>query len=478
MPPLVILALAVALILGLILVLRLNAFVALISVAVVVSLLAPGELEAKIPRVAVAFGVSAGEIGIPIAMAAIVGSCLLASGAADRIVQAMLSLFGEKRGATALAASGFTLSIPVFFDTVFFLLVPLGKSLFQKTKRHYLKYLLAIGAGGAIAHTLIPPTPGPLLVASRLNVDVGLMMLVGIAVGLPAMGVGLLVAGWLDHVLVLENPPSSEVEEIRPPEKATEPDEPLFSESGSSEPGSSGPGLFVSALPIVLPVLFVASKTILTRMSKASPDNEQLAGAYRVASLLGDANFALLAAAALALGIFAYYKRPSRSEFAELVNEALMSGGVIVLITAAGGAFGDMLQVAEIGTAIEQSFATAEAGGMALLWLAFGIASLMKISQGSSTTAMITSSAMLAAMLKDQTLAYNPVYLAQAIGAGALFGVWMNDSGFWLFCRMGGLTESEGLKTWTVILAIIALTSMLLTVGLATAFPMAEVAAN
>lgn len=463
MPPLVILALAVALILGLILVLRLNAFVALISVAVVVSLLAPGELEEKIPRVAVAFGVSAGKIGIPIAMAAIIGSCLLASGAADRIVRGMLGLFGENRGATALAASGFTLSIPVFFDTVFFLLVPLAKSLYQQTKQHYLKYLLAIGAGGAVAHTLIPPTPGPLMVASELDVDVGLMMLVGIVVGLPAMGVGLLVAGWLDRVLVLQDPPSDF-------------DEPET--QANQEAPSEGPGLFISSLPIVLPVLLVASQTILQRFAERLPENPHLEHMVQVASLLGNPNFALLLAAAIALAIFAIFRRPSRKEFAELVDEALMSGGVIVLITAAGGAFGAMLQVAEIGTAIQESFATAEAGGMALLWLAFGIASLMKVSQGSGTTAMITSSAMLAAMLKDQTLAYNPVYLAQAIGAGALFGVWMNDSGFWLFCRMGGLTESEGLKTWTVILAIIGLTSMLLTVGLATAFPMAEVAAK
>ncbi|MEQ8209805.1 MAG: SLC13 family permease [Lacipirellulaceae bacterium] len=463
MPPLLILAIAVALVLGLILVLRLNAFIALISVAVVVSLLAPGELEEKIPRVAVAFGVSAGKIGIPIAMAAIIGSCLLASGAADRIVRGMLSLFGEKRGATALAASGFTLSIPVFFDTVFFLLVPLAKSLYQQTKQHYLKYLLAIGAGGAVAHTLIPPTPGPLMVASELDVDVGLMMLVGIAVGLPSMGIGLLVAGWLDRHLVLTHPPKFEQSE-----ESQEP----------NETAAEDPGLFVSSLPIVLPVLLVASQTILKRLAERSPENHQLEHMVQVASLLGNPNFALLLAAAIALGIYVFFKRPTRKEVTELVDEALMSGGVIVLITAAGGAFGAMLQVAEIGTAIKDSFATAEAGGMALLWLAFGIASLMKVSQGSGTTAMITSSAMLAAMLEGQSLAYNPVYLAQAIGCGALFGVWMNDSGFWLFCRMGGLTESEGLKTWTVILAVIGITSMLLTVGMATAFPMAEVAAN
>ncbi len=461
MPPLVILAIAVALVLGLILVLRLNAFVALITVAIVVSLLAPGELSEKIPRVATAFGVSAGKIGVPIAMAAIIGACLLASGAADRIVQAMLSLFGEQRGATALAASGFTLSIPVFFDTVFFLLVPLARSLFQQTKRNYLKFLLAIGAGGAVAHTLVPPTPGPLFVADQLGVDVGLMMMIGIAVGLPAMGVGLLVAGWLDRVVSLANPP-----EIEEQPKSTSP---------AAESASASPGLFLSSLPIVLPVLLVASQTIFKRLSESDPASALLTDAAEISALLGNPNFALLLAAAIALVVFVRFKRPSRADVSTLVEEALMSAGVIVLITAAGGAFGAMLKVAEIGPAIKDSLTSAEASGTALLWLAFGIASLIKVSQGSGTVAMITASGMLATMIEGQPLDFNPVYLAQAIGCGALFGVWMNDSGFWLFCRMGGLTESEGLKTWTVILAIVALTAMLITVGVASVLPLAPV---
>ena len=244
MAPLLILAIAVALLLGLILALRLNAFIALIIAAIAVSLMAPGEISEKLPRVAEAFGESVGKIGIPIAMAAIIGSCLLVSGAADRIVRAMLGLFGEKRGATALAASGFVLSIPVFFDTVFFLLVPLGRSLFQRTKKHYLKYLLAIGAGGAIAHTLVPPTPGPLLVADQLGVDVGLMMLMGIAVGLPAIGVGLVMAGWLDRHVPLLNPPTV-----------------VPGEDIGQEEENVGPGLAIASLPVVLPVVLVASQT-------------------------------------------------------------------------------------------------------------------------------------------------------------------------------------------------------------------------
>src|SRR5437870_9321721 len=133
MHPLLILLVGMATILVGIVVLRLNAFLALITAAIVVSLLAPGEAGVKIARVAEGFGRTAGTIGIVIALAGIAGKAMMDSGAADRIVRAFLALLGEKRGATALCATGYVLSIPVFFDTVFYLLVPLARSLHVRT---------------------------------------------------------------------------------------------------------------------------------------------------------------------------------------------------------------------------------------------------------------------------------------------------------------------------------------------------------
>src|SRR5690606_16053829 len=130
--------------------LRLNAFLALISAAMIVSLLAPGPVGERMTRVATAFGTTAGSIGIVIALAAIIGRFMMASGAADRIVYAFHRLLGPNRGAEALTASGFVLSIPVFFDTVFYLLVPLARSMYRRQGRHYLQFLLAIGAGGTV----------------------------------------------------------------------------------------------------------------------------------------------------------------------------------------------------------------------------------------------------------------------------------------------------------------------------------------
>jgi GntP family gluconate:H+ symporter len=144
------------------------------------------------------------------------------------------------------------------------------------------------------------------------------------------------------------------------------------------------------------------------------------------------------------------------------------------LITAAGGAFGATLQAAQVGTAI-QALVSGGGGslGIALLGLAFGVASLIKIAQGSSTVAMITTAGMLAAMITDvDALPYHRVYIATAIASGSLVGTWMNDSGFWVFSKMGGLTEMQTLRSWTPLSAIVGTTAMVTTVVLAMLLPL------
>jgi GntP family gluconate:H+ symporter len=247
--PLITLGVGMAIVLGLIIVLKVNAFIALISAAMVVSLMAPGEWASKISRVAIAFGSTAGGIGIVIALAAVIGKCMLDSGAADRVVRAFLRLLGEKRAPMALMGSGFVLAVPVFFDTVFYLLVPLARSMHRRTGKKYLTYILAIGAGGAITHTLVPPTPGPLVMADNLNFDVGWMIMIGALVAMPAAFAGLLVAGLMDRFM---GTPMRQI--------GSEPDpEPLDD--------SELPSLFLSLLPVLLPVLLISTNTILTTVA-------------------------------------------------------------------------------------------------------------------------------------------------------------------------------------------------------------------
>ena len=458
--PLMILAVGMTTVILMIALLRMNAFIALITSAVVVSLLAPGDLAEKISRVAVAFGSTAGSIGIVIALAVVIGKCMMDSGAADRIVRGFLSLLGEKRSSTALMASGFVLSVPVFFDTVFYLLVPLARSMHRRTKKHYLKYAMAIAAGGVITHSLVPPTPGPLIMADNLDIDIGVMIMVGSLVALPAAIVGMFFSGWVDRRMNI-------------------PMRPLGGELSEPEPLEDHqlPGLLVSLLPIILPVLLVSTNTIVRTIAEGTAEGSGLNRMAGIAAVLGDVNLAMLISAAIAMLMLKSKRALTNAQLAKVVEVSLMSGGMIILITAAGGAFGAMLKAAQIGPAIENLFkgsGSQPTGGLMLLGLGAFIASMIKIAQGSCTVAMITSSAMIAAMLTStETLDYHPAYLATAIGGGSMIGSWMNDSGFWIFVKMTGLTEAEGLKSWTPLLAIVGFTAIVVSFLLAMILPMA-----
>jgi len=477
--PWLILAVGLATVLGLMVLGRVHAFVALVVSAMVVSLLAPGVTGEKMARVAEAFGTTAAKIGIVIAMAALVGKAMLESGAADRIVRSALRLFGPQRAAAALCASGFILAIPVFFDTVFYLLVPLAYSLWRQTRRNYLLYLTAIAAGGVITHTLVPPTPGPLYMAACLKIDLGLMIVVGVILGLPVAVVALQVCHLMNRWMPIP---------MR-----------ILSEHASAGQEACGrlPPLWLALLPVVLPVILISTQTVANLWAEAqkAPTSTQWVspappadqpGAVRpnadrssdaaqgrptsvqqasntaavqiaqLAKLIGDANFALFLSAVIALGTLMGYRGWTLRQVAAACEEALSSAGIIILITSAGGAFGAMLGQSGLKEAVQHLFPQGSLPPAGALAVAFLTASLLKIAQGSSTVAIMTTANMFAAMgAGADTLGFHPVYLAATIASGSLVGSWMNDSGFWIFTKMGGLTEAESLRSWTVLLALI-----------------------
>ncbi len=277
--PIAVLLISVIFIIFSIGVMKLHPFMALLGAALLTGWLGAegGDLIQKadtygqvIQQVGEGFGVTAGKVGLVIALAAIIGMCLMESGAADRIVQAFINLFGEKRAGLALMASGFFLSIPVFFDTVFFLLVPLARSLAKRTGKNYLLYVLAIGGGGAITHSIVPPTPGPLLVGEFLSLDIGILIAAGLAGGILPAIVSLYFAKFMNAKFPIAlastnksgNEQLSDAEDLLP--KA---DEAENTHSDGQEPTATEekklPSLFASVLPVVLPAVLLASASVI-----------------------------------------------------------------------------------------------------------------------------------------------------------------------------------------------------------------------
>jgi GntP family gluconate:H+ symporter len=184
-------------------------------------------------------------------------------------------------------------------------------------------------------------------------------------------------------------------------------------------------------------------------------------------------------AAAISMVPVARRKQMSREAIGKFTARALDDAGMILLITCAGGAFGAMLTAAGVGDSLG---ALAEHWGIAPLFLAWALAALFKVAQGSATVSMITTAGIIAGILAARMapgqsmadyLGYHPVYLVMAIGCGSKVGSWMNDSGFWVVCKMSGMTEMETLKSWTVALILMGTAGLPLVWALTRVLPLA-----
>ena len=476
--PLFILLCGVLTVVGMIVFFRINAFLSLVAAALVVSFLTPlgpdKFWDDNVKDVCAAFGEMAGRVGILIAMGAIIGKCMLDSGAADRIIRFIIVLFGQRLLPAALLTAGYVVSIPVFYDTTFYLLVPIVRSVYKQIRKNYILCLMAVGLGATISHTLIPPTPGPVIVAETLQIPLGTMMIVSLMVGTLTAIPAFAIAYIMDRLL--PNPKLQFADE--PAQEGN--DHPALSSTPPVEgQGRSGPNLFWSFLPIIIPVVLIATKTTVEALEKAEQFvwNDNLLMVQNLVMLLGDPRFALILAAIVAMFVLFRSRGLTFESLGKKIETAVFEAGMIILITAAGGAFGATLRQAGIGERIQELFSggSGELTGVGLLLLAFGTAAMIKTAQGSSTVAIITTAGIFSGILGSAGMAplpFNTAYIAVAIGLGSCVTGWMNDSGFWLFCRMGGVKETDALKTWTVGLVFLGLCGLVVVLVLSWLLPL------
>lgn len=370
-------------------------------------------------RLTKAFGETAGQIGVLIALASVLGACLAESGAAYRIVASSLTIVGVNRAPLALACSSFLLGIPIYFDTVFYLMVPLAKSLCARIGKDYVYYILAIMAGGSIAHSLIPPTPGPLQVATILGVDVLTLLGFGVVIGGLSSAGALLAAKWINSRVTVQLDAEQHLE--------------LKSASNSTD---ALPPLWLSLLPIAIPFLLIAAGACSQAWGTGHAWSEMI-------ETVGDKNVAVGIGTLIAIGLLRWARQ--RDQAPDILAKAVSGAGGIILITAAGGAFGAVL--GQAGIAERMSLSGVTYSGLLLLTIAFLLTAAIRTLQGSATVAMITAAGIMQGVVTVESLPFHPVYLVLAIGGGSKPIAWMNDSGFWVMCKMSGMSEAQGLRT-------------------------------
>ena len=402
-------------------------------------------------RIATEFGNTAAKLGIIIAMAAIIGKCMLESGAAERIIRSMLRLFGVQKAPAAFLVSSFFIGIPVFYDAVIFLMMPLAKAMCIRIGKNYILFVLSILAGAVMANSLVPPAAGPLFLVGAMQIPIGLMMIAGTILGLMTATSGYFFAQWVNKRMEVPVRDSldARLEDIK-----------LHNLKQNAEL----PSLWFSILPIFIPLFFICANTFLGMSS-----HSEITSLGLIVHFLGDKNIALIVAALIALLLVVTQKKKTRTAMSGFVQEALMSGGGIILITCAGGAFGGMLQQTGISTEIAKLTGHYQ---MALIPLSFFVAAIIRTAQGSATVALITTSGILAGMASNAHLQYNPVYIGLAIGCGSKLVPWMNDAGFWIVCKVSNLTEREALKTLSPLNTIMGIVGLIIILIAASLFPM------
>ena len=411
-----------ALLLVLIIKFKVHAMLSILIGAIAIGLIAGMPFEEIVTAVDDGIGNTLKGIALLVGLGSMFGAILEASGGAQTLAVTMVKKFGDEKAAWALGITGLVISIPVFFDAGLIILIPLAFSLAKRTKKSSLFYAIPLLAGLAVGHAFIPPTPGPVLVATMLNVDLGWVILVGVCCGFFAM----IVAGPVWGAICGKKYYVPVPDQIANQEDIDESKLPSFASV-----------VTIIMIPLVL--------IILKSVAGVVP---ALAGVAPLFNFLGQPFAALLIATLAAMFILGTRHGYTMPELEKILTKSLEPTGLILLVTACGGVLRYILQYSGLGEIIGNAVASIN---LPIVVVAFLVAALVRICVGSATVAMTMAAGIVAAMPEIASL--SPMYLAcvvAAVAGGATVCSHFNDSGFWLVRSLIGLDEKTTLKTWTI----------------------------
>ncbi|MFC4004786.1 GntP family permease [Prauserella oleivorans] len=457
---------------------RLDAFVALLVAALLAGFVAGLPVTGILDSITEGFGSTMGAIGIVIGLGVGVGKILEVSGAADALAKAFVRALGKGREPWAMAGTGALVSIPVFCDSGYVIMNPLARSIARRAKAGYVTLALALGCGMTLTHHLVPPTPGPLGVAGILSADVGGLILGGLVFAIVLLPVIVAYARWIGPKLESQVLPNVRAEvygdsasrsavattgstgstgsagagddgagDAGNDESATDTTTP---DEGGSEAGWRPRRLsaWVASLPLVVPLLLIVANTVAEAVDRSaqgvlSGDDYEPSPVAGVLSFLGSPVVALLIGLVLAVYVL-LPRMTTRNQVANWLSQAASSAGLIILITGAGGAFGQVLRDTGVGEELAETIASWNLPGVLVPFL---VATLVRLAQGSGTVAMITAASVTAPLVAG--LGISPLAAALACCAGSMVFSYFNDSYFWVVTRFTGLDGAAAIRGWS-----------------------------
>ncbi|MFH8785988.1 GntP family permease [Streptomyces roseoverticillatus] len=455
-------ALGIALLLFLIIKARLQPFVALLAVSIAVGLgagLSVTELFGTVQKsgavslVEAGMGGTLGHIAVIVGLGTMLGSVLEVSGGAQALSGRLLALFGARREPLAMGVTGVVFGIPVFFDVGIFVLAPIVYAAARRSGKSILLYALPLLAGLSMTHAFLPPHPGPVAAAGLLHVDLGRVILMGAAAGLPAVLAAWAYAAWIGRRLFLPVPGEMAAAAEEAKRAATAQRGPA-----PGKPVALGTLLAVIGTPLLLILLATFSSVAFAPSAGRS-----------VVEFFGHPFVALTIALLLAYWLLGLRRGWSRASLEAVSTASLKPVGNILLVVGAGGVFGAVLKGSGVARALADAFAGA---GLPVIVLAWLIAVALRVAQGSATVAIVTTAGIVSPLLSGGGHSQSQLALVVvAVSAGSVFASHVNDGGFWMVSTYFGIPERETLASWTVLESVLSVTGFAVAAALSAVVP-------
>jgi gluconate:H+ symporter, GntP family len=397
---------------------RLPPFFGLLVAALIYGVIVALPLTIILDSMQSGFGTLLQQIGIIVALGAVLGNLLEKTGGMEVISRSLLRTLGKSRPVFAMACIGTVVGIPVFCDSGFIILSRMVPSLVAQTNAAGGSLSLALSSGLYTSHTLIPPTPGPFAAASNLGAanSIGLIIILGVAVSIPVLLVSYLYSNYAGRRI------------------ATTFEKPV--DTGTT-PTEISP--MKAWMPLLVPLILIAAGS-MARFAG-------LPGSImRVVTFVGSPVIALAIGTCLALLLL----QKAHRDWPQWMTTALKEAGLILLITGAGGSFGAVIKASNVEAVLRDVTSGEGLNGPMLLISAWVLAALLKTAQGSTTSAMVITSSLIASFatgLASSTLAL----VVLAIGGGAMCVSHANDSYFWVVSQFGGISPVDTLKRFPLL---------------------------
>lgn len=404
---------------------KVNPFLAFLIVSITAGLCLGIPLDKINASVQKGLGDTLGSLAIIICLGAMLGKLVATSGAAQRIAEALVTAFGIKHIQLALVAAAFVVGIPLFYGIGFVLMVPLIFSITYKYKLPAVYIGLPMLSALSVTHGFLPPHPAPSALVVLFNANMGITLLYGLIIGIPAV--------------ILAGPVFSQfLKKI--------PSEPLATFRAEEIPKEQLPGAGNSFLTALLPVLLLG---ITAAFPFIGNKTDQL---HKIVAFIGDPSIVMLIALVIGTYTLGIKQGKTMGQLAGIYTDAIKDISLILLIIGGSGAFKQVLTDSGINNEIAAGLQSFNLQPLFLGWL---IAAIIRVSLGSATVAGLTAAGIVAGMLvKDPTI--NPNLMVLSIGAGSLAFSHVNDSGFWLYKEYFNLTIKDTILSWSLMETIVA----------------------